>query len=127
MVEVERKEALAAVVGKTVTGASSSLGEMAIGLDGPEGPSGVILEAGSEGGAAIVQARLVSVDELPSLAEAVCAVDWSWIEKSVIKNAEPAGSSVKFQLDPAGPLTIGAAFWQGKPFLSFQPYRPAKK
>ena len=61
---------------------------------------------------------------LPALEEAGCAVDWSWIAGSLLRGARLAAGRLQLELDPAGPLTVSAALWQGRPFLAFQPYRP---
>lgn len=118
-----RQEALATIVGKRVESATSSLTSFAIKFDDN---SGVIFDA-QDSSNPTVGARLATAAELPELAEAVCSVDWSWISGSKVANAEAPGSSVRLTLDAAGPLVVGAALWEGKPFLSFQPYKPAKK
>ena len=55
--------------------------------------------------------------------DAVCAVDWGWIVGSTIAAASLADGTLRLTLDPAGPLTVSAATWQGAPLLAFQPYR----
>ncbi len=138
-VQHERQKMLNAIVGKRIASATSSLTSFAIKFDDA---SGIIFEAGETANpgvmspivaatpgamSAIVDARLVNASEVPALEEAVCSVDWSWICGSIVQHVDPENSSVRLKLKPAGPLTIGAAFWQGKPFLSFQPHKPVMK
>ncbi len=122
-VAAERAEALKAIIGKKVTEASSSLTSFAVKFDDS---TGVLFDA-VRPESPFVAARVVDASQLPKLEEAVCTVDWSWISESTIEDAKEAGASVRLQFNSAGPLTIGSALWEGKPFLSFQPYRPAKK
>jgi hypothetical protein len=122
-VQAERSEALKAILGKKIQQASSALTSFAVKFD--DG-TGVIFDA-VQPASPMVAAKTVSADQLPNLEEAVCSVDWSWIYGSTVDDAKEAGSSVRLQLNSAGPLTIGSALWEGKPFLSFQPFRPAKK
>lgn len=122
-VQAGRNEALKGILGKTVDNASSALTSFAVRFtDG----SGIIFDAVSAPGP-MVAARIVRAEELPNLEEAVCSVDWGWICGSSVSEAQDAGLAVRLQLSQAGPLTIGSALWEGKPFLSFQPFRPAKK
>jgi hypothetical protein len=69
----------------------------------------------------------VEASAVPSLSEAVCSVDWSWINGSVFEDVQLSATAVRFKLNPAGPLTISSGAWQGSPFLSFMPYKPAPK
>ncbi|MBX9666477.1 MAG: hypothetical protein K2X93_02615 [Candidatus Obscuribacterales bacterium] len=122
-VAAERTEALKAIIGKKVTEASSSLTGFAIKFDDL---TGVMFDA-VQPTSPFVAAKVVDASQLPRLEEAVCTVDWTWISGATIEDAKDAGASVKLQFNPVGPLTIGSALWEGKPFLSFQPYKPAKK
>ena len=120
--EKQREGALKDIIGKTIDMASSSLTDFVVGFaDG----TGVNFQAIVENRAAFVHGILLSGD-LPSCEDAVCSVDWSWIKGSTITEATATGGSVRLQLDRVGPLTIGTGFWEGKPFLSFMPYKPAK-
>jgi hypothetical protein len=111
---------LTAIVGQKVLSANSSLKNFSMRLEG----TGLSLDAVA--GPAI-DARLVPINQLSAEKEAVCAVDWSWILQSTVKNILVQNSSVRLELDPAGPLVIAASNWQGSPFLSFQPYKaPAR-
>lgn len=122
-VKAERSEALNAIIGKRIDRASSALTSFAVKFD--DG-TGVIFDA-VQPMAPMVAARIVTADQLPELEEAVCSVDWSWICGATVREAREVGASVRMQLDPVGPLTLGSALWEGKPFLSFQPFKPAKK
>ena len=118
------QDTLKSALGKKVESASSSLDSFAIAFqDG----KGLLLSAVNREGRGGIDATLVDSSSLPKLAEAVCTVDWSWIEGATVVDAESGTSTLRLILEPTGPLTIGCAFWDGKPFLSFQPYRPAKK
>jgi hypothetical protein len=122
-VQAERTEALKAILGKKIAKASSALTSFAVKFD--DG-TGVIFDA-VQPMSPTVAAKTVNAEQLPDLEEAVCSVDWTWICGSTVKDAAGAGSGVRLILDAAGPLNIGSQLWEGKPFLSFQPFRPAKK
>jgi hypothetical protein len=71
--------------------------------------------------------ELVPAADLPKATEAVCSVDWNWIYSSSVKQISANAAVLRFELDSAGPLVVSSGVWQGKPFLSFQPYKsPAK-
>lgn len=72
---------------------------------------------------AVIEVDLVSADQLPTLNEAVCAVDWSWICKSKIELAKQSPNQILFKLSPAGPLKVNSGVWQNKPYLYFEPYK----
>ena len=110
------------ILGDRVVKASSSLGSFAVEL---ESGRGLLFSASDGSGRPEVVAELVDACNLPSLAEAVCTVDWSWIEGSKIAEAGARGPGVKIVMEPAGPLEIGVGVWQSKPYLFFQPYKPA--
>lgn len=122
-VQAERMVALKAIIGKKIENASSALTSFAVKFDDE---TGVIFDA-VQPASPTVAAKTVDASELPNLEEAVCSVDWSWICGSTVREAVGAGPGVRLILDSAGPLSIGTALWEGKPFLSFQPFRPAKK
>jgi hypothetical protein len=122
-VQAQRSEALKAIIGKKVENASSALTSFAVKFD--DG-TGVIFDA-VEPASPTVSAKTVGASELPDLEEAVCSVDWGWICGSTVQDAQGLGPAVRLILSNAGPLSIGSALWEGKPFLSFQPFRPAKK
>jgi hypothetical protein len=89
---------------------------------------GVVIEAvdGGDPSEAGVNVQVVESAALPREMDAVCRVDWTWIYGSAIKKLATTSGAVRFDLSEAGPLTISAQVWQGKPFLAFQPYKPAK-
>ena len=70
-----------------------------------------------------VSVARLPASSLPQLEDAVCTVDWSWIVGSTVRAASLAEGRLRIELEPAGPLTVSAALWQGAPFLAFQPYR----
>ncbi len=113
-------EALAAVIGRRVEAATSSLTYFAVTLDGGQG---LLAEARAGADAPVVTVSAVPAATLPTLGDAVCAVDWSWIVGSTIRAGTLADGRLRLELDPAGPLTISAATWQDAPFLAFQPYK----
>ena len=118
-----RDAVLAGVVGRRVASASSSLTLFSLALDDGRG---LLAEASGDASAAAVTLSLLPLDALPQLAEAVCAVDWSWIVDATVRTATLADDQLHLELDPVGPLTVSAALWQGTPFLAFQPYRPPR-
>ncbi|HEY9784598.1 MAG TPA: hypothetical protein V6D17_04285 [Candidatus Obscuribacterales bacterium] len=116
------KEGLSGIVGLKVVRATSSLQTMAIELS--EGRS-LLIEAAGDATSPLVQVSTPRVELLPTEQDAVCAVDWGWIYGSAIEDATVSSGVVKLQLKPAGPLSVSVHVWQGKPFLAFQPFRPA--
>jgi hypothetical protein len=116
----EPDAALSHVLGRRVEAATSSLTYFAVTLD--EG-KGLLAEARPGGEAPEVAVAAVPADALPTLGDAVCAVDWSWIVGSTIRGGTLADGRLRLDLDPAGPLTVTAATWQDAPFLAFQPYK----
>jgi hypothetical protein len=89
---------------------------------------GVLVEAVGNGTAsgAGVNVKVVESGALPREMDAVCRVDWTWIYGTSVKGFTTTSGGVRFDLSDVGPLTISAQVWQGKPFLAFQPFRPAK-
>lgn len=116
-------EVLAGIIGKQITAAQSSLNSYSLAFaDG----SGILIEACGGQEDAHIAVTALALADLPSLAEAVCAVDWSWIQQSKIVTANFGFERIQLKLDPAGPLNISLGIWQTKPFLTFMPYKPAK-
>lgn len=109
--------------GKVVASASSSLTMFAVKFD--DG-SGILLESIGMPDSVSVKHTLMPADQLPSIDEAVCKVDWSWIAASKIQSVRTTIGSFKFMFDPAEDLLIAAMVWDQKPFLSFKPYQPSK-
>jgi hypothetical protein len=110
----------ASLSGAKIASANSSLSNLAIAL---EDGRGISLVAAIDDGELSIDASIVQAKDLPALSEAVCSVDWTWIKGSVIKQATASSKIFKLHLDPAGPLTVSVAVWQGSPFLSFMPFR----
>jgi hypothetical protein len=113
-------DSLESLYGKKILSACSSLRNFSITF---EENLGLSIDAISSPSGCAVQTRIVEANSLPTEADAVCSVDWSWIKGSAPRLVGCSSSSVKFELDPAGPLVVSVALWQGKPFLSFQPFR----
>ena len=113
---------LSTLTGAVIRSAQSSLDTFAIALDDGRG---LLLEARLPD----IDATISGADSLPHLSEAVCSVDWSWIYGSKIVKVETVHSvhveamAIRLMLDPVGPININVASWQGKPFLSFMPYK----
>src|SRR4051794_10643725 len=112
--------ALAQAIGRRILSATSSLGYFAVTLDGG---LGLLAEARPGGEAPTVSVAAVPAGALPTLGDAVCAVDWSWIVGATIRGGTLADGRLRLDLDPAGPLAVSAATWQDSPFLAFQPYK----
>lgn len=84
---------------------------------------GLRLDANAEDGQPRIELSIVDAELLPKSTDAVCSVDWRWIYDSVPVQIAVGAAAVKFSLAPVGPLVVSAGSWQGKPFLSFQPYK----
>lgn len=106
------------LLNKRICKAWSSLESMSFLLD--DG-SGLLIKAGDA-----ICLSICSGDALPAGEDAVCKVDWSWIESSLITDVTILARSVNFVLNPSGPLKIDLQTWQNKPFLAFMPYKPAR-
>jgi hypothetical protein len=117
---VDGDEALARAQGRRVVAASSSLTFLSLALDDGHG---LLAEAKTDGEAPRVGVARLPTDSLPRLEDAVCTVDWSWIVGSTLRAASLAEGRLRLELEPAGPLTVSAALWQGAPFLAFQPFK----
>jgi hypothetical protein len=124
MNSVSGQQAAASFIGQRVKQATSSLESMSIEFDGGKGL--LLLGADGASGQAALSIRQMEAEHLPRQADAVCSVDWSWIQGSALTRATVNDGNLKLELDPAGPLTVSVQLWQGKPFLAFQPYKPAK-
>ena len=116
---------LEAVRGKVIVSAVSSLQNFSIELaDG----IGLRIDAVQDEDECRLTATVVDAASLPKSADAVCSVDWKWIYGASVKHVAISGSALRFELDPVGPLAVSAGTWQGKPFLSFQPFKaPARQ
>lgn len=110
-------------VGRSIKSANSSLRSFSIEFSDGQG---LLIEAGGTPDSPAILVTAPPAEELPQAKDAVCAVDWSWIYQSKVDNVGMAPTAVRFTLNPAGPLTVAVAVWQGSPFLSFQPFGPTK-
>src|SRR5271156_1181001 len=108
------KTAIARALDKTIVAATSSLDSFAIDLDDGQA---LLIKASSEEGEAAVEIACVNAESLEKKPDAVCSVDWSWICGSKIMAVDAGANTIRLKLDPAGPLTVAVAFWQGSPFL----------
>jgi hypothetical protein len=106
------------ISGRVVKKANSSLNGLTIEFD--EG-LGLMVEARRS--EAPIAVSLTDAAALPSVADAVCAVDWGWIVGSTVKQAALGNDRLDLYLEPAGPLCVRASMWQGSPFLAFKPYK----
>jgi len=120
---------LDALAGAKVSRAQSSLDSFAIVFaDG----RGLLMTACVDEGECGIDARVVHASQITPPSEAVCAVDWSWIYgQSVVPDGvkegmTQTGAAVKITLTSVGTITVASGMWQGKPFLSFMPYKPTK-
>lgn len=117
------QQAVLSVVGQKVKNAVSSLENLSIEF---ENGQGILVSAQDEERRPVVLIEQMPADKLPRQADAVCSVDWSWIFQSTLTAAPVQEGTLRLELNPAGPMTVSVQFWQGKPFLAFQPYKPAK-
>ncbi len=108
------------VKGKTIAGAASSLTMFTLAF---EDGSGMLIQVAGDPTNPQIHSQLMQADELPSIGDAVCKVEWAWIVSSKIETVQNITGSIKFELSPAGPLTIMAQVWNGSLFLSFMPYK----
>lgn len=105
-----------------VIAAFSSLTAFSCELDNNQG---LLIEAVDAAGSPAVSVKVVKLAELPREMDAVCRVDWTWIYGKALKRIATTSGAAKLELTDVGALTISAQTWQGKPFLAFQPFRPA--
>jgi len=56
-------------------------------------------------------------------ADGGCAVDWSWLAGQRIASVASALDTLTITFESGLVFTTKALLWQGKPFLSFEPYR----
>lgn len=126
------KNDLKALTGAVLSSAESSLNSF--GLRFADGRGLLIQAVIEEGDSAMnlaselsIAAEVRAADQIPKLAEAVCSVDWSWIYGSKLASINlqngPRGATLILKLEPIGPITVSVGAWEGKPFLSFMPYK----
>jgi hypothetical protein len=116
-----------ALAGAKVTRAQSSLDSFALIF---EDGRGLLMNGVAEDGECRISVKVLDGREIAPPAEAVCAVDWSWIYGQTVvpggvkQVSSIQGTAVKLTLTGVGTITVAAGIWQGKPFLSFMPYKP---
>ncbi|MDP3510046.1 MAG: hypothetical protein Q8T09_18895 [Candidatus Melainabacteria bacterium] len=120
------------LAGATLASAASSL--HSFGLNFADGRGLLLTAAVEEGDSAMsiadeltIDSEIRPVSDMPKLAEAVCSVDWSWIYGAkllaVSSLSGPRGKTIVLKFDTVGPITVSVGAWEGKPFLSFMPYK----
>lgn len=118
------QDKLSGIIGARVLRATSSLHQFAIEFSGD---NCLILDAKAGAAGPTIEPSMADATRFPSSGDVVCAVDWSWISGGELKEIKVSSDQFKLTLSPQGPITVSVAVWQGKPFLSFMPYRaPAK-
>ncbi len=118
------QDKLSEIIGKKVMRATSNLHQFAIEFSGDQC---LILDAVAGASGPTIEPSLADATRFPSSGDVVCAVDWSWISGGELKDIKASSDQVKLTLSPQGPLTVSVAVWQGKPFLSFMPYKAPTK
>ena len=108
---------------RTVSSAFSSLDKLAVEF---EDGNAILIDIPKETPFAHLDMHIVKATDLAREEEAVCKVDWSWIFGSKLVDVQASGHTITLQLDPAGPVSASLQYWQGKPFLAFQPFRAPK-
>ncbi len=106
--------------GKIIASAASSLTDFAVKF---EDGTGLLCHVNNNPDSTNITTSLISADELPEIGDAICKVEWAWIASSKVESLTKVSGSIKFQLNPAGELTILAQLWKGSPFLAFMPYK----
>jgi hypothetical protein len=112
------------IVGNKVVKAVSSLHQFAIEFSGDQC---LILDAVNGDSGPAIAPQVGNAANFPQSGDAVCAVDWSWIYGGELKSVDTRTDQIKLNLSPQGTITVSVAVWQGKPFLSFMPYKPPGK
>ncbi len=115
------QDKLSEIIGAKIVRASSSLHQFAIELSGNRC---LILDAATGEFGPSIEPLVADAAKFPSSGDAVCAVDWSWISGGELAAITAGSDQVRLTLSPQGPITVSVAVWQGKPFLSFMPYKP---
>lgn len=118
------KDKLDGIIGKKILRANSTLKQFAVELSDD---ACLILDAETGESGPNISPCVAGSDRFPKDGDAVCAVDWSWIAGGELTGIAVSSEQVKLTLSPQGPVTVSVGTWQGKPFLSFMPYKaPAK-
>ena len=115
----------AALDGARVKAAQSSLDSFVVFF---EDGRGLVLKATADEDECGINAAVIDAGQIESAADAVCAVDWSWIYGQTVLPGGVRASrgmhpTVRLTLSGVGTITIAVALWQGKPVLSFMPYK----
>lgn len=118
------QDKLSGIIGAKIVRANSSLHQFAIELSGDQC---LILDAAAGESGPSIEPLVADAAKFPSSGDAVCAVDWSWIAGGELTAIAAGSDQVKLTLLPQGPITVSVAVWQGKPFLSFMPYKAPGK
>lgn len=118
------QDKLLEIIGAKIVRATSSLHQFAVELS--DGHCLILDAAAGESGPSI-EPLVVEAARFPSSGDAVCAVDWTWITGGELTAFVAGSDQVKLTLSPQGPITVSVAVWQGKPFLSFMPYKAPGK
>lgn len=118
------QDKLLGIIGNKVVRAASSLHQFAIEFSGDKC---LILDAVSKDSSPVIAAQVTGSAQFPQSGDAVCSVDWSWISGGELIKVDSRTDQIKLNLSPQGPIAVSVAVWQGKPFLSFTPYKPPGK
>ncbi|MBS1990949.1 MAG: hypothetical protein JSS83_10555 [Cyanobacteria bacterium SZAS LIN-3] len=120
---------VSALGGAVVKRAQSSLDSFALIF---EDGRGLLMTARADENESLIDTEVVEGSAIAPPAEAVCAVDWSWIYGQTVmpggvkESNGVNGAVVKIALTGVGVITVASGMWQGKPFLSFMPYKPTR-
>jgi hypothetical protein len=120
-------EAAKAASGETIASCASALDLFCFWFKSGEG---LVLKAEKDDDGIVDEINIgiyaLSADAMPRPGQAVCSVDWSWIYGKEILSLDKSNvpsPTVKLKLDNVT-ITVSVGIWQGKPFLSFMPYKP---
>lgn len=120
------QDRLSELVGSKIVRANSTLNQLAVELSGDKCLF-LDVKFESESGEVSIEPSIAQSSNFPSHGDAVCKVDWSWIYGAELAEIRPGIEQFKLILSPQGPITVSAGVWQGKPFLSFMPYKAPQK
>ncbi len=118
------QDKLSGIIGSKVLRANSTLNQFAIEFSGDQC---LFLDVKTASGEASIEPSLTEAARFPNDGDAVCKVDWSWISGGELLEIKPGIDQFKLILAPQGTITVSAGIWQGKPFLSFMPYKAPQK
>jgi hypothetical protein len=118
------QDKLSSVVGSKVVRASSSLNQLAVEFSGDKC---LFLDVNVSEDGPSIEPTVTDASKFPSEGDVVCKVDWSWISGGELTDIKTGVDQFRLILAPQGPITVSAGVWQGKPFLSFMPYKAPTK